>query len=625
MSKSDFQDILDAGITRRTFMNKSTQFGLAAFVLGGPLGLTACSSKKSLDDVIAKSIPISTEDTITLAEEYDWYSVVSWGDPLFPQVNEFDDKNPSLLQNSRFGDNNDGMSLMSVGDKHVLVVNNEYTNIEMIFPNGPDSEADILNAKAAFGVSIVEVEKTEQGWQPVIEGKLNRRITMETPMEIRGPARGHPFMRTSTDPLGVQSLGTWSNCGNGQTPWGTYLTCEENFNLSFNSSDREYESSTREVRYGLGVKSQTTSRLLPFYKYDKRFDLSKEPNEPNRVGYIVEIDPSDPSSTPVKHTALGRMMHENAEMTISKAGYVVVYMGDDARGEYLYKFVSKHKYVESNGKKNSRLLEEGTLYVARFGEADEDLSGRGEWVELTYGKNGLTIENGFSSQAEVCIKTRMAASVVGGTTMDRPEWVAAHPDKIEVCCALTNNVERNVKPNKGGDPQDLNGPNRRSENLYGQIVRWHPDKEDHANLTFNWDLFVLAGNPLVHQGANAGSSNVTRENMFNSPDGLMYDTQGRLWIQTDGKFHNQGDFEGMGNNQMLVADSNSGEINRFMVGPKGSEITGLTWSPDRKTMFVGIQHPGIKGATSTFPHGEEGKTPRSSVIGIYRKDGKAFV
>ena len=615
MAKNSFENLIDTAITRRTFLDKTTRFGLAAFVVGGPLALTACSDAE-LEAILQHSIPTSTEDTISLADEYDWYPLISWGDPMFSQVKEFDENNRAALQNSRFGDNCDGMSLMQIGAKNVLVVNNEYLNIETMFPAGINSLSDIIRAKAAFGVSIVEIEQTSRGWAPVIDGELNRRITMETPMEIRGPARGHPFLRTSKDPLGVKSLGTWSNCGNGETPWGTYLTCEENFNLSFNASDPNFSPNEREKRYSLGFQKD----MIDFYKFDDRYDLSKEPNEPNRMGYIVEIDPSDPNSTPIKRTALGRLMHENAELVISKEGYVVVYMGDDEKGEYLYRYVSNDKYIEGDADNNARLLDEGTLYVARFSDANDQLEGRGEWIELTYGKNGLTIENGFASQAEICIKTRMAASIVKGTTMDRPEWVAAHPHKAEVCCALTNNVNRDIAPNAGGDPTPIHGPNPRANNLYGQIVRWHPDNNDHASLEFKWDLFVLAGNPLIHQGEKAGSANVTRKNMFNSPDGLSYDSQGRLWIQTDGVFNNQEDFAGMGNNQMLVADPKSGAISRFMVGPRGAEVTGLTWAPDRKTMFVGIQHPGSKGSDSDFPSGN-GKTPRSTVIAIYHKQG----
>jgi hypothetical protein len=239
MSNSDFKKLLDAAITRRTFLNRTTQFGLAAFVVGGPLGLTACNKNETID-LFGEGIPTSTDDTITLGTDFDWYPLISWGDPLFSQVNPFDEDNRAALQNSRFGDNNDGMSLMQFGDNFALVVNNEYLNIKMMFPNGINALSEIMRAKAAIGVSIVELTQTETGWLPVIDGDLNRRITMETPMEIRGPARGHPFLRTSADPLGVESLGTWSNCGNGETPWGTYLTCEENFNLSFNSSDPKY-------------------------------------------------------------------------------------------------------------------------------------------------------------------------------------------------------------------------------------------------------------------------------------------------------------------------------------------------------------------------------------------------
>jgi len=615
-SPTDFQKLVCKGLSRRTFMQSGARFGLTAFVLGNTLLLEGCGS----DNIKAASsdiIPTNSDDDITLSDEYRWYPVVSWGDPIFADVNPFDENNRAADQNRRFGDNNDGMTIFDVDGKTLLVVNNEYVNVDKMFPQGLKGQDDLDAIKAAFGVSIVELTRTEDGWQPALDGELNRRITMDTPMEIRGPARGHLYMRTSADPLGTQSRGTWSNCGNGETPWGTYLTCEENFNMSFDSSSKKYKPNAMQKRYRIGANNGG----IDFYKFDERFDIATEPNEPNRMGYVVEIDPSKPFSTPIKRTALGRFMHENAEVTISKKGYIVVYMGDDARGEFLYKFVTSEKFNKSDKDANRHLLDHGTLYVAKFGEADEKLSGRGKWIELTHGKNGLIAENGFESQAEICIKTRIAASFVGATTMDRPEWVAAHPDKAEVCCALTNNKNRNSKPNDGGDKTPLNGPNPRENNLYGQIVRWQPDADDHASTEFNWDLFVLAGNPLLHKGEHAGSDNVNIENMFNSPDGLKYDTQGRLWIQTDGNFSNNGQFQGMGNNQMLVADTETGDIKRFMVGPRGSEATGITWSQDRKTLFVGIQHPGARGSKSHFPDGGD-SLPRSTVIAIEHKDGK---
>ena len=421
-------------------------------------------------------------------------------------------------------------------------------------------------------------------------------------MEITGPARGHDLMKTAADPAGVTSLGTWNNCGNGRTPWGTYLACEENFNGYFSSSDEAFQPTDAMKRYGLKHEDWGYAWATA----DERFDLSKHPNEPNRMGYVVELDPMDPTSTPKKRTALGRFKHENAELVIARNGHAVVYMGDDERGEFLYRFISEGRYV--TGGDNSDLLENGKLYVAKFAD---DLTG--EWLELSPETTGM------ASQAEVCIHARIAASKLGATTMDRPEWVAANPRKNEVYCCLTNNKNRGKKPNAGGDDTSANGPNPRDGNNYGQIVRWAPDGTDHTANTFTWDLFVLAGNPDVHSDANAGSSNVNTDNKFNSPDGLGFDNSGLLWIQTDGKYSNEGDFAGMGNNQMLVGDPETGEIKRFLVGPRECEVTGITWSADRKTMFVGIQHPGEKG-DSHFPDGGL-SVPRSALIGITRDDG----
>ena len=379
------------------------------------------------------------------------------------------------------------------------------------------------------------------------------------------------------------------------------MACEENFNGYFSSGDPSVPISDALKRYGVGPED--------FWGYawavtDARFDVAKHPNEPNRVGYIVEIDPFDPTSTPKKRTALGRFMHENAEVVLAANGAVVVYMGDDERGEFLYRFIGEGRYVE--GGDNDDLLENGSLYVAKF----ED-GGRGQWIELTPQSTGM------SSQAEICIHSRQAASAVGATTMDRPEWVAVHPHRTEAYCCLTNNKNRGLEPNAGGDPTPVSGPNPREANRYGQIVRWAPDGGDHLAAGFAWDLFVAAGNPAIHADAKAGSENINEANMFNSPDGLAFDQSGLLWIQTDGDTSNAGDFAGHGNNQMLVADPATGEIARFLVGPAACEVTGLAWSADRKTLFVGIQHP---GESSHFPDGGD-TTPRSAVVAVTRDDG----
>ncbi|MEM9238622.1 MAG: PhoX family phosphatase, partial [Pseudomonadota bacterium] len=502
-----------------------------------------------------------------------------------------------------FGENTDGMWLFSIDGHEVIAVNNEYANrktnlnYEGDAAGIPQSLEDVQLFQGIQGVTVFEVARVEGGgYEIVVDSPFNRRIDHNTPMEITGPVRGHDLLKTSADPDGVQSLGTMNNCGSGPTPWGTYLTCEENFNGYFGSTDAEFELTDGMKRYGVGHDGWG----YDYHKFDERFDISKNPNEPNRAGWVVEIDPSDASSTPKKRTGLGRIKHENAATVLAPSGHVVVYMGDDERGEYMYKFVSDDVYTPGGDTEN--LLNEGTLFAAKF-----NADGTGDWVALTPESTGM-------DAMEILVHTRMAASAVGATTMDRPEWVAVNPVAAEGYCALTNNRNRGVKPNAGGDDTSVNGPNPREANNFGQIVRWFPANDDHATAAFRWDLYVMAGNPVTQEGAYKGSSNVTEGNMFNSPDGMMFDSSGLLWIQTDGNDKNEGEFEGQGNNQMLAGDPVTGQIERFLTGPNGSEVTGLTWSADKKTMFVGIQHPG-----GSFPDGE-GK-PRSTVISVWRDDG----
>ncbi|MDF1721437.1 MAG: PhoX family phosphatase [Minwuia sp.] len=609
---TDFDAVVDRALSRRRFLGGGIAFGASAFVMGTTAltpartsaDASAAGSRLGFDAVAANGL-----DTITVPDGFSWHVVARWGDPMFPDAAAFDQasRGTGASQERAFGDNNDGMAMFAHQGRTILAVNNEYTNRAIIHGNRasllPENADDVRKGKAAHGVSVVEVIERDGFWQIVQDSPFNRRITADTPMDITGPARGHDLLKTAAEPSGTRSLGTWNNCGNGRTPWGTYLACEENFNAYFSASDPTYTPSDALGRYGVGRKDWGYAWATA----DERFDLSKHPNEPNRAGYIVEIDPLDPTSVPKKRTALGRFKHENAEVVVAANGHVVVYLGDDERGEFLYRFVSDGKYAL--GADNRDLLENGRLYVARF---TDDM--RGEWVELTPAATGM------ATDAEIRIHTRQAASAVGATTMDRPEWVAAIPHRIEAYCCLTNNRNRGIKPNAGGDPTPVGGPNPRAANLYGQIVRWVPDDGDHAADHFDWDLFVTAGNPTVHDDAQAGSTNVTAENMFNSPDGLGFDSRGLMWIQTDGNYSDAGDFAGQGNNQMLVADPVSGEIRRFLVGPRQCEITGITFAPDRRTVFIGVQHPGEKG-DSHFPDGGQ-SVPRSAVVAIRRDDGK---
>lgn len=592
-------------MSRRDFL-ATAMFGASSLAVGCAgffPGRAVAAGRLEFEAVAANSL-----DTVTVPAGYQWQVVVSWGDGLWSHSPPFDEATcgTGASQELAFGDNNDGMALFTHAGRHLLAVNNEYVNGGIMYRNRgsrrPENADDVRKGKAGHGVTLVEIEERQGRWRIVLDSEFNRRITPDTPMQITGPARGHEWLRTAADPAGIESLGTWSNCGCGRTPWGTYLSCEENFNAYFSSSDAKLQPTRQQFRYGIGLRDAGYG----WASVDERFDISKHPNEPHRAGYVVEIDPLDPASKPKKRTALGRFKHENAEVALAADGRVVVYLGDDERGEFLYRYVSTGRYRA--GADPDELLDEGQLYAARF-----DDRGRGRWIALTPASTGM------ASRAEICIYTREAASRAGATTMDRPEWVACHPGKAEVYCALTNNKDRGRGSNRGGDPMPVGGPNPRANNYYGQILRWRPLGGDHAGEDFAWDLFALGGNPAVHEDAYAGSANINPGNMFNAPDCIAFDRRGRLWILTDGSDSNRGAFAGMGNNQVLCGDPVTGEIRRFMVGPRECEMTGICWSPDFRTLFVGIQHPGAQG-DGHFPGGG-GSVPRSSIVAVRRDDG----
>ena len=619
---TDLEQIV--GLSRRGFISAGALCGAALFMGGNLLSRSALAdgvSAASSPLLGFESIDAATRDTLTLPPGYRASVLISWGQPLHTGGPAFDPsgKGSADAQEVQFGDNNDGMSLFAFPDdpnRALMAINNEYTNYRYLYPHGglPTSAEDVRKAQASEGVSVIEVQRKGDGWQFVQDSPFNRRIHGNTPIRLSGPAQGHALLRTQADINGSRVLGTFQNCANGKTPWGTYLTCEENFTDCFGSSDPKQTFNAAQNRYG----AVAASKDISWHPHDPRFDLALNPNEFNRHGWVVEIDPFDPQSVPVKRTALGRFKHENAALAQTLDGRAVVYMGDDERGEFIYKFISRDRIDTQHPKANRDLLDYGTLYVARFDAGDnhpDRPKGQGQWIELRHGKNGIDASQGFANQAEVLIHARLAASVVNATRMDRPEWIVVSPKDGQVYCTLTNNAKRG----EGGQP--VGGPNPREKNVYGQILRWKAHNDDHGADRFDWDLFVVAGNPVVHaKQPKGGSANMTPHNMFNSPDGLGFDDAGRLWIQTDGDDSNSGDFAGMGNNQMLCADPNSGEIRRFMVGPVGCEVTGISFSPDQKTLFVGIQHPGEKGG-STFPEHLPNGTPRSSVMAISREDG----
>ena len=611
----DFDRVVERAISRRGFLGGALAFGSGAAVMGTSVLTPTTAEARQTSRFAFDQIAAQTDGTVHVPEGYEWDVLVRWGDPLFSDAPTFDPAtgHPSEGADRVFGENTDGMELFLVGDRQILVVNSEYPNprLNLSTEDGmPASLDDVRLLQNIQGVNVMEVAETDAGWSVVVDSPFNRRITHLTEMEIEGPAAGHALLKTAADPTGTRSLGTFNNCGSGRTPWGTYLTCEENFNSYFGTTaEPELAQHVASGFKRYGIDTEVDPGRYNYHAFDPRFDVSQTPNEPHRAGYIVEIDPSDPDATPIKRTALGRFKHENAASVIAPNGRVVVYMGDDERGEFIYKWVSRDVYVP--GGDTSTLLSEGTLHVAVF---NDDLTG--EWVPLVPDTTGM-------EPAEIAIFTRMAASVVGATTMDRPEWIAVNPVSVEAYCCLTNNSRRgetsddgSIRTNAGGDVMAVNAPNPRELNEYGQIVRWRPDGDNHASNTFAWDLYVMAGNPQVHKGTPyAGTANINAGNLFNSPDGMQIDSTGIIWIQTDGDDSNEGDFEGHGNNQMLAGDPVTGEIRRFMTGPKGSEVTGLTWSADRRTMFIGIQHP-----DAPFPDGE-GVLPRSAIITVKRTDG----
>ncbi|AYC33114.1 PhoX family phosphatase [Pseudomonas cavernae] len=635
-----FNDLV-AGITRRQILASSAALGSLAF-LGATLPSLAEAGEQTVASQPLKrrnrlpftAIPTSRADTISVPPGYKATPFIPWGTPITGRYPAFADdaSNSAQDQAEQTGMHHDGMHFFPIdaqrglgrqSDHGLLVLNHEYIDAPLLHPNGPTvvngkrvNAEEVRKEINAHGVSVVEIRRNVRGEWDVVPSPRNRRITAATPMQIRGPARGHKLLQTRYSPDGKATRGTQNNCSNGYTPWGTYLTCEENWAGYFASADADMP---RELsRYGLRSSSRFGWNTLPGDEFE-RFDATRKGasatadyrNEPNHFGWIVEIDPFNPESVPIKRTALGRFAHEGLIFAPAKAGRpLVCYSGDDSQNEYLYKYVSRDRYWP--GFSHGRLLDEGTLYVARF-----NADGSGEWLALDitnprFLKACLTARVTFADQGEVLINTRLAADVVGATKMDRPEWGAVHPDTGEVYFTLTNNTARTL----------ADAANPRIANAYGHIIRWREQSRDHTGTRFNWDLFLLAGPQTDSRGPDGTA--LTADNTLASPDGLWFDPDGRLWIQTDmsGSQLSNGPF---GNNHMLVADPRSGELKRFLVGPLGAEITGITATPDFRTLFVNIQHPG-EGSTATnllssWPDGP-GKRPRSSTVIITREDGR---
>ena len=617
-SNETFEEIASKRLSRRDFARGGLAAGAAASLSGvGALVSSVPAEARGPHQPLLgfQAIPVSATDTVVVPEGYSAKVLISWGDPISngPAFKP-DASNSAAEQAKQWGMHNDGIVYFPIlGSRRGLIVqNNEYADDVLLFPDGTANWTAEKTEKSmnAHGVSIIEVTKPffrwlGDEWQVVRPSLFARRITAQTPIDIGGPAAGDDRLKTSADPTGKRALGTINNCAMGHTPWGTYLACEENFNGYFRKAGQQTEL---ERRYGITANGAG----YLWHTTHSRFNADVEPNEAHRFGWVVEIDPFRPNSTPVKRTALGRFKHEGAWVQEARDGRVVVYSGDDEVFEYIYRFVSKHPWRKARLLGKSP-LDEGTLYVAKFYD-----DGRGEWLPLTPENPALA---GWSL-ADILINTRGAADKAGATKMDRAEWIDTFPESLTAIATLTNNTRRGTT---GNAPVD--GPNPRSPNTYGHIIKWSYER-DWTEPTFHWDFFALAGDP-----ENSAHGSTIIGDKYGSPDGLYVAPSGRLWIQTDvaGSTINTGAYAGFGNNQMLCADPVTGETRRFLVGPNVCEITGVFATPDESTLFVGIQHPGEAPSGtndptnpkrySSWPEGDAGGRPRSSLIVITKDDG----
>lgn len=674
-----FGSILARRISRRAFLASSsaaTAAGTLALTVSGSatafaasLSSTIAARTNSVADAVLQAIQPSKLDAVVLSPQLEHHILIGAGDALFPNENALSAQDLKTLdwlndagaqrQTRQFGVNNDALAFFAKAgdpDSGVLCVNHEYVQSELSFAGLPKSgraraegrEAWIKTHPAAVtwmqnahGVSVIELKKSGDGWQVQKGAALTRRITAATPMHIQGPARGHELMRTQADPAGERVLGTFANCAGGKTPWGTYLTAEENIDDYFGKA-QSWANTTQDER------SKEAHRRFPMrertvYGWDHleaRFDVSQEPHEAFRHGWIVEIDPLDPASTPKKRTALGRFSHEGANTILTRDGRVAAYMGDDDKFEYVYKFVTRDRFNPENRAANMDLLDQGTLYVARFDE-----SGEGEWLPLVHDEAGpLNSKAGFADQGEVVIKCRAAADVLGATPMDRPEDVEPNPVTGRVYMALTKNGDRKDEQ-KMFNGREINlGPNAanpRPDNDYGHIIELIEEGDDAASQRFKWNLFLLAGDPrrqdarfltryedLVAGGLSsgdcyyAGFGDASAVSPIACPDNVGFDPSGRLWIVTDS------DGDVVANDGCFVVPTtgpNRGRLTQVMSAPVGAEVCGCEFTPDGKTLFLAIQHPGSGGTVdspvSHWPDGEE-LPARSAVIAVTRKDGQ---
>ena len=672
-----FADVVQTAFSRRNVLKAAGASAL--LVVAGPAVSAAAGDRgrgpsrghAGGGDLTFRPVEPNLLDELVTASGYRYSVVMRWGDPVLPGAPDFDiSRQTPEAQAKQFGYNCDYIGLLPL-DRHdrsaLLVVNHEYTNEQLMFAgvaseSSPTTAEQKRIAMMAHGISVVEVRRHGNSgeWRPVRNGRRNRRITASTPMEFTGPAAGSTYLRTSADPTGRTVLGTLNNCAGGMTPWGTTLHGEENFNQYFGASTpvAETPQEPRFSRYGINASRLPGRR---WDEVDPRFDLAKEPNEVNRFGWVVELDPYDPHSTPKKRTAMGRFKHEGANVQIADDGRVVAYSGDDERFDYIYKFVSRKRYRPGNDRAsrahNLTLLEDGDLYVARFvGDsppaeidgsgrlpADGEFDGWGQWIPLV--KDGRSMIPG-KDVAWVLTFTRLAADRLGKrldragnfpdpaapvvvdaskvpTKMDRPEDIQVNPVDGRVYAALTNNSNRGTGTNPRPDEA-----NPRRANRHGHVIEW---RETHGGTgdRFDWRIFLVAGDP-ADPGTYFAGYDKSKVSAFSCPDNLEFDPAGNLWISTDGTALPGP--QGAGTNDGLFAVPTAGRerglVKAFLTVPYGAECSGPLITRDARSVFVAVQHPGettgstVETPSSTWPDRRRDRPfPRPSVAVVYRTDG----
>ena len=641
-----FAEILERHLSRRQVLAGAA----AAPLLTLPVALAASRDASAASGALTFSpVPETMRDGLFVPDGYTADIVIRWGDPLAADLGLFDVKNQTPGDMARrFGFNNDMIAIFPETFREpgapgkdtafLMCVNQEFATGTNMFPdypaNGEPTRIHAMCQMESLGVTVVRIVQKNGAWTYDPASKFNRRITATTPIAITGPAAGHALLKTPADPTGTRVLGTYANCSGGFTPWGTYLSGEENFNFNFAGAASVADANTRSDHADLRLSVDRSEAR--WEAYDPRFDVARPEglNEPYRFGYVVEIDPYDPASTPKKRTALGRCKHEAAQMALTRSGQAVVYTGDDEPFEYVYKFVSSGRYRKGDRQANMDLLDRGTLFAARFYD-----DGSGVWLalDLDDGESGPRLKAAknadgsprFPTQAEVSIHTRRAGDAVGATPMDRPEDIEPLRDANfvgtgKVFVVLTGNPGRGGGSAPRGRSSDRNEANPRRNNRCGHILEITENGNDHAARKFAWRIFALAGDPAAAEGDKEWVNQTFSGDRFAMPDNVCFDNAHNIWIATDGND------KSFASGDSVIVMPTSGASNqpvvakRFLVSPPASEVCGPLVTPDERTFFCAIQHPGeetpgvIGNQRSTWPNGDY---PRPSVVAVRRLDG----